>query len=830
MQAGEASETSQTVSFVDAVSLTEDVGYNKNDIVSAGASSATNLGEFLSRPTLINTTTWSTSDSVGIKQTLEPWYLLLNDAYILNKVKNFAYFRGKLCLKFIVNGTPFHFGMMRVAYEPNVNAANTGTRYSKIRTNPTTSYPLLTPYSQLPGIYIYPSANAGAELKLPFFLHKSWSKLTSAADVKTLGALSYFIATPLDVASTSASPTITIQTYAWMEEFELSGSTQELTLQAGDEYDGPVSLPASALARFSKTLEQIPIIGKYARATTIASSALAKVSSIFGFTNVPVIRDYIPMVPMPYSGLSTSEISAPVHKLTLDPKQELSIDPTLLNVGPEDEMVIKHIVSQETILHVFDWITTDASNKVLANFRVNPCLYDSVNILDGSSVKQATRVYHTYLSYLNFMFAHWRGDIIFDIEVVCSKFHKGRLQVSWDPLASTANAQKAANVTFTTIIDIGENNHASIRVPYHSAYEFLNTRSLGTHWTNGSTLAASETADNGILIISVLNPLVSPITPQEVHIVVKVRGADNFEFANPRSHLGDSAFAPPPTFFAVQSADVEDDVNLEPVEVTFGDIGSKHDHRYDMNFGERIVSLRALLRRYSVYDWTVHPASTATRLSRFVKSYSKNPPMYGFDPSGLDIATGLITVGSFYFNAVPTHPLSYVSMLYGAFRGGVNYTAVIGGGDGAIGVQDVKVERYTSTRAGNYSRGTQFALNSTDNVGVCRNTFIATPHATGGAALTNTLTNGAISWYYPMMTQNNFQYPDPYNAVVGNSVDGSNAECTLLEMWIPQSTANTKTLATTVTTYAAAGTDYTCIWLLCCPTLDYYVSAPYVTS
>jgi hypothetical protein len=544
--------TSEVVSFVDSSTLVSDEGYTRNPIVSDGASSDVSLGSFLSRPTLINTTTWSTSDAIGLIDSIEPWYDFLNNSVIKNKLQNYAFIRGKMCLKFVLNGTPFHFGMLRLAYEPNVNITNTGSRLSKVRSNPTTSYPLLTPYSQLPGVYLYPASNAGAELHLPFFLHKSWLSLSSAADAKTMGELIYFNGVRLDVASTSASPTLTVQTYAWLEDVELSGATTQLVLQGSDEYDGVISYPASAIAAISRQLEGIPLISKFARATTIASSALAGVSAIFGFTNVPVVDNHVPMTPLPYSHLASSEISTAVQKLTLDPKQELSIDPTLHGLGSTDEMCLRHIVSKPSILHVFDWTTTNVQGDVLCNFRVTPGLCETVNILDAALATKSKRVYHTWLSYLAPMFSQWRGDIIFDIEVICSKFHKGRLQISWDPVATTGVAQLASNAVVTTIIDIGENTNASIRVPFHSTYEWLRTRfTQANNWSINSANTPIQSYDNGMLIVSVLNQLVSPITPQEVHLVIKVRGADNFEFANPRSFLGESNYGAHPSFFDV---------------------------------------------------------------------------------------------------------------------------------------------------------------------------------------------------------------------------------------------------------------------------------------
>jgi len=825
-------EEHENVTFVDSASLNQDYGYNPSDLVSSGGTTGTDLGTFLSRPTLINTSNWTTSTTVGVLTQLEPWYQILNNSVIKNKISNYAFFRAKLCMKFVINGTPFHFGMMRVAYEPSVNVANTGARKSKIRTNPTSSYPLLTPYSQLPGVYLYPSANAGAELHLPYFSPKSWVKLTSASDLKTLGTLTYYVAIPLDIATTSASTSLQINTYAWFENVELSGSTNELVVQAKDEYTGPISYPASALAAITKKLESIPIIGKYARATTIASTALAQVSAIFGFTNVPVIQDHMPMVPQPFSNLSTSEIAGPVHKLVLDPKQELSIDPTLVNLGATDELCIKHIISQETIFHVFDWATTNINGDVIANWRVNPMLFDAASVVNGSSVQKSYRVYHSWLSYLGMLFTHWRGDIIFDIEVVCTKFHKGRLQISWDPLGTSGGTQKPANAVFTTILDIGEVNKASIRVPFHQAFEWLRCRdSSAVNWTINSSNNVDDARDNGLMIVSVLNPLVSPVTPQTVHLVVKVRAAENFEFANPRAALGNGIFTPSPSFFDVQSEDV---VDIETQKVQFGDKGSQHPNRYDMNFGERIVSLRTLMRRMSLAEYTSLPDNSATRAVGFIKSYTKNLPSFGYDSNGKYTAAGLITTGSnFAYTSNPTHPITYISNMYGGYRGGVNYTLNCVGGNLCSGLEDARVQRLTDSVMSAYKRGdVVMSANAGDNQGKTNTTFqTGWPiYGTAGSTYTNENTNAGLSFYYPMMAGVNFQYPDPNSAVNGATADQSDVECCLLLSVQSQAAANNSVRSMHFTTYAGIGVDFSCLWLLCCPTVDYYSAFPTVVS
>lgn len=825
------SQNHEVLTFIDSsTGLIDDIGYTKNPIASQSATDNTSLENFLSRPTLIDSRTWTTSDLVGnLGSTIEPWHLFLSNATILNKLQNYAFIRAKLCIKIVINATPFHFGLMRIAYEPSVNAANNGSRFSKIRTNPTSALPYLIPYSQLPGTWIYPADNSGGELRVPFFRHTNWLNLKLAADAKTMGTLSYYIASVLGVATSSGSTSLAVDTFAWLEDVELSGSTAELILQAKDEYDGPISRSASAVAGIASKLDSVPVIGKFARATVIGASAIADIASMFGFTNTPIIDDVHGYTPLPGAHLASSQISTPVQKLTLDPKQELSIDPSLHGLGSQDEMAISNIISKESALVVGGWSTSNPTGTIIFNCRVSPMLFGSTNIFDTGLTQVAYRIYHTPMSYAGMLFQHWRGDIIFDIDVICTKFHKGRLKITWDPIGGQGSTAVSENKVFTSILDIGETNRTSFRVPFHQAYSFLRMRGItAENWSLGSPITLNSENDNGMLVISVLTPLISPVSPQSVGLKISVRGAENLEFANPASSIGESSAGQPPSYFDVQG---KDEVDIQSNIITLGDIGTKHPERYSLNIGERVVSLRTLLHRYAIYDFTCMAKNGATKAASFAKSFSRLPPSYGYDPNGLSTASKIKAAsGTAPFNYTPTHPITYVAMMYGAFRGGVNYVANVSS-DLYPYIGDVKVQRLTDTTESSARAGVTLYLSNTGSSQSNYRQFMlqyagAYAYANAGAAFTNTQTNGALSWYQPHMAGTNFNYADTNFSILGNSSDQSDRECSYLQILVKQTTANTSTDTLTLTTYAGSGADFTCLWWLCCPTVDYYTVLP----
>lgn len=821
--------TSQVLTFIDKVPHVTDVANIANPIATADQTHMTSLQKFLSRPTLINTRVWTTSTPSGLLgSVISPWHLFLDNDVIQRKIENYAMIRATLCIKPVINGTPFHFGLLRMAYEPHVGVSGS-FRVSKIRTNTVSSNPLITPYSQLPGSWIYPADNSAEVFKVPIFYPANWVHLNDADTIKGLGKIDYYVAFPLSTASATASTSITLDTFAWLEDVQLNGSTEQLTLQAADEYEpnGVISAPATFISNAAKQLTSLPVIGKFARATEIGAGAIANIARLFGFTNVQNISDPSPMVPFIAPHLATSEISVPYQKLTLDPKQELSIDPTLHNIPATDELSIQHLVGKSSTLVMGGWSTSDTVGDVLFNSRINPMNLNVVDIVDGSSVTKAYRVYHTTLSYLACLFQNWRGDIIYDIEVICTKFHKGRLKISWDPLGETGAVAMSENKVYTTILDIGSCNKVSIRVPYHAQFSFLRVSGPGNepNWTPGNALAYRSTYDNGLLNISVLTPLVSPISPSNVGLKISVRGADNFEFANPRTALGSSYTSPPPSFFAVQSADV---IETTTKEITFGDEGACHPQRHALNMGEAIVSLRQLLHRMSNYDVSFTGSNTFTKAGIWAKTFTRFPPSYGYDPVGKSTAVSLLGGSNKSFNFTPMHPIAYIGNMFAGYRGSVNFINNIEC-DTTPSLAKAIVVRNTFSSDNTYKRGNWLSTLNTGATGSAQAAFFNDSQRTNclaGGAITNTITNGALQWTFPDINASNFFIASPELSISGSSEDLSSSESCCLSLLVKQTTANTVTDTITVSTFAGTGPDFTLLWFLCCPTIDYYVSTP----
>jgi hypothetical protein len=303
------------------------------------------LGSFLQRPVQIYQKTWAVGNTIdAASDKFTPWHLYFNKASIKKKLDNYYMVRCNLHLKFVINASPFFYGCVLASYQPmtNFNPAPIVLSASRRLEN--------IPLSQRPHIYLYPQNSQGGEMVLPFLYHKNWLNATSSSDLTSMGLIYLNSFNELKNANGVVSDNIDITVYAWAEDIEVAGPTPTLAVQgktkSKDEYShaGAVSRPASAIARAAGRLSGLPVIGEFATATSYAAGAIADIASLFGYTDVPVIDDVHAFQPKAFPNLAATDIGTPIEKLTLDSKNELSIDPKIAGADVDDELMISSFV------------------------------------------------------------------------------------------------------------------------------------------------------------------------------------------------------------------------------------------------------------------------------------------------------------------------------------------------------------------------------------------------------------------------------------------------------------------------------------------------------
>jgi len=224
------------------------------------------LGSFLSRPVRIVSNTWSLNTSVS--EIFNPWALFFDNDLVAEKMRNFAYIRGKLRIKVTISATPFHYGLLLFSYLPMPTTDDS--------LDPTVA-DSLTLLSQRQHIFVNPTESSGGEMTLPFYWPKNYLNIPKR-DVDEMGFLilkSMVDLKNVNVSGATGASDVTYSIYAWMEDVEMILPTSSEAVitppvraftREADEY-GVVSKPASVVANVASKLASVPVIGSYARAT-----------------------------------------------------------------------------------------------------------------------------------------------------------------------------------------------------------------------------------------------------------------------------------------------------------------------------------------------------------------------------------------------------------------------------------------------------------------------------------------------------------------------------------------------------------------------------------
>lgn len=795
---------SQTTGFVDA-NAGPSVGSSPSPLEYelADAQTSADLASYLARPVRVMSITWSQADAVGFKTfNAQVWSTFANNASIKNKLTNYAFLRGTLKIKFVLNASPFLYGSMRAMYLPLENFKGYGGNQSTFPNE-------LIPISQLPGVWLDPAHSEGAVLSCPFIWPRSFLRVGSNADFQGMGSISLVVFNPLASANGSNS-SVSVQAYAWMEDVVIAGPTLAPALQA-DEYGvGPVSRPASAIANAARRLGDVPVIGKFATATSIGASAVSKIASLFGFTDVPVISDTEPMRNSPFPQLASSQIGYPVEKLALDPKNELSIDPAIAGLNDTDELAIATFAQRESYLTGVTWSSASPADTPLFTSAVTPQL----GAIAGTAYD------FTPLGLLSILFRNWRGDLIFRFRFIATPFHKGRVRISYDPFSALVQTTgDTGPYVFNKIVDLGAETDVEFRVPYQQALAwcYANSQISNGTWSTSTTpaLTLSDTFNNGMISVKVLTALTGPTSTSSVGLQVFVRGAENMEFANPA--VGNFDMTP----FALQSEEYSEKSVVE--SMTMGEEGSDESKRPLVNFGESIRSLRSLLRRKNMLDTVYVPAPTANTVGVFRINQTRFPIYYGYDPSGWNLAKGTVVPASnFPFNFSLMSPWHLIANCFLAQRGSMHWTYNPHKGTTPI---TSRISRYNYSFPG-YTAGYSAGTNTNPNIieaGYWRNTT----STCAGSSLTHTNTTNGHSVSFPAYTPFKFQTTDQREMMApsssGSRYDGSVYDTISVEF--PYDAVNNSIGGFAVERYFSIGTDYSLHFFLCCPTLNYLNAA-----
>jgi len=769
------------------------------------ADSSAQLGGFLSRPVMINQFTWPESSATVFHTNFAPWALYFGNAQIAKKLDNFSRLNCKLKLKFVVNASPFYYGALRVAYSPLASPIYTTQTNDQIV------------YSQRPGVWIEPQSMTTVEMELPFLTPNNWIDTNLLANFTAMGRIDYVQFAKLRSANSVVGTGITITCYAWAEDVTISGPTTALSVQS-DEYveNATVSGTATAVGHIASKLTQVPIIGDLARATELGASAVAGIARLFGFSNPPNISDVGPVQPKAFHAMANVDTCVPHDKLSLDAKNEVTISNTVAGVGSEDPLALANLVQRESFLIGTLWDGSMAVQTLLLSWIVTPS--PTITTVVGVN----TYRWYMPITYFSALFAQWRGSIHYRLKFVKTKYHRGRVIVSWDPNANIALTSDTETTCFTRIIDLEQEDEVDFVVPYKAAQPWLSTGMYSNAYSNGTApgYTLTKTSANGIVTVRVLNVITGPAASPAIDILLFVKAGDDYMLSVPQQ-------LPVQTGYNVQSDDV---VSHEATNIDSYVCG--------VTVGESIASLRPLLHRM-VYHSTQEAGSYLTGAGAYegaglhycTNVLSKYPTPFGYDDNfGFNwVSDG---VSNRRFNFCNMHPIDWVLNAFVGIRGSTVVQVnpnVEAAGTTSVGT-GVSIERaYQSPNLTGLQANNRFTNTTAAGVAstLAQKSILLTSGTSNramggrGMTLTNQRTQAGVSAVIPQYNVGRFT-----PALANLRVSGNNLDNIRIDTTFRTTTAGGAGVPwPTLDIYYAAGVDFNPVFFLSTPRLYTYTTA-----
>jgi hypothetical protein len=717
------------------------------------------LDNFFSRPLLIASQDWGVN--APFFQRINPWQLFFENPRVINRIANYRLLQAKLHIKVVINGNAFHYGRAIVSYNPLDALDQMTIDRSFISAD-------LVAATQRPHIFLDPTNSQGGEMLLPFFTPDNvldiptmgWRKM-GVLDIHSMQTLKH---------ANGATDTVTVSVFAWATEVKMSVPTLiepgAILPQAADEYGNkPVSRIAGAVANFASYLVDAPYVGPFALATKIGANAIGTIATLFGYS-APVNLEFQHNRLLPITNYSVVNMPSDCMKLTVDAKQELTIDPTIAGLDSTDELTINSIVKHQSWLDAFEWPLGAQREAILWNSVVDPCLH--AQTLDGELHFPAT-------CYATMPFRYWRGTLKFRFQVVCSKYHKGRLKIVYDPVTDSETAEY--NTAYTTIVDISDTTDFTVDIgwgqidPYreHIKPALAPNQQFGA-FPIISYNSGIQKHGNGVISVYVVNELTVPNTTidNDISINVFLSACEDFEVAVPdATYIQNLRLTSPSALIVPQSSEVEPQalemseetmktdsapVLTETLNTMSNMIGTSSDPTNLVYFGESIKSFRQLLKRFT--RWKLQPGDG---FSGFVDTRDEMGafPFYPGYYSGSPIARySFATPSGTYAPAWFTF-LHYVTCAYGGRRGSIRWL---------FDATELNVDnrvRYTVTRQQNPEHWNYTGRSRAANVwtlpeisGTMNQTFEET--TMNGAMLAYGNMNSILQWEVPYQKNKRF--------------------------------------------------------------------------
>jgi hypothetical protein len=567
------------------------------------------IEDVLTRNVLIATGDVTSSDTLWANQfgsSLDPMALWLGNTLVQSKIDGYARFRGDMEVTLVVNPPANAYGAYCFA------AVCEGGVLLDLHARDTDADPDTNdnPYTATQDIHgvINISMATTVTLRLPFvypvdaidFLNTTWP----------VGAPMYRLAlwawAPIQNSLGADPISATYKLYARVVPgYQLSVAVSQAkggvimkskTTSISTGATGANVKPAGKMGKFAANVAKaagivgaaVPFLAPFAGPLAVGAGVASQIADMFGFTRESDVSTPSKVIGRPFSSLplvdgeDTSEVVAMMRDNTT------TIDPRIGGGIESDPTAFADLFPRWTLIGSADWAYNTDVDTNLMNIPVTPGICAAVLGIR----------YPTVCAYVGMPFQFWRGGMEYMVYVPTSPFHRGTLQIAWDP--DTTNTltpditNKVANVIFDTTVD----DAMTLTVGY-AQVEPCKRMSL----CSISTPHSGSDFNNGVLRIYVHSKLQAPVTTASVSVLVFARARQDMRFGIPATKVYNALATDriKITTAMQNQGGIGDDDESESHVVNL--VGDGELDRYPIGavcWGEDFQSVRPLLQKFSL--------------------------------------------------------------------------------------------------------------------------------------------------------------------------------------------------------------------------------------
>lgn len=489
------------------------------------------LIDVMQRPVALAEFVWSVTDTSNttLGQYTNPTSIL-NQPMMMDKLRGFYGYRGKMVLRVQVNAQRFQQGRLLIHYLP-LYSSQVGARVQAANAN-------LVFKTQQPRIDLDLSTDTESCLAIPFVYPFEYFDLNSMDP--TLG--DFFVTVYSPLVSPGGPTDVGVTVWGHLEDVELAYPT---TLRpeifeaqmAGKRKDfagsqsmgtssselsvvgaGPISSLFSRVSKSAAIMGEIPLLSSFALPASWVAGVVSRAASALGFSNPSSSSPATRVLPIrtPYSNNSTAVDNSVKFGLLAD--NSVEVLPGFAGTDI-DELDIRHVCSIPSYIKAFQWPVSSGSGTILYSMGMCPA-----TMINEILAPITTGTLNTWLpspvAYVSNLFRYWRGSFCITLKVVKTEFHTGRLIVAWIPGVTSDPAFSDISPVYKEVLDLRSSNEFCVCIPFVSIKPWREI--------DEST---------GRLVVYVLNELRAPDTvAQTVEVLVEVSGGPDFEVAQPHSN------------------------------------------------------------------------------------------------------------------------------------------------------------------------------------------------------------------------------------------------------------------------------------------------------